>query len=122
LKLDRETGPANLIRGYHRGELLVGGETLRQAVILSADTIVRAWSPPAVAELGADDLRAAFALQPDVILLGTGERQVFPPAALAHDIMSRGVGLEVMATAAACRTFNVLASENRRVVAALYVD
>jgi uncharacterized protein len=75
-----------------------------------------------VADLALADFEPILALQPEVILLGTGARQQFPPAALLQAVLSRGVGLEVMATDAACRTFNVLASEYRRVAAALYTD
>ena len=69
------------------------------------------------AALTADDLAPLLALQPEVILLGTGERQVFPPAAVMAACLRQGVGLEVMTNAAAARTFNVLAGESRRVVA-----
>ena len=60
-------------------------------------------------------------LEPEVILLGTGERQRFPPLALTTAILRLGIGIEVMNTAAACRTYNVLASELRRVAAALFI-
>jgi uncharacterized protein len=74
-----------------------------------------------VAELAAEHLERAIALEPEVILLGTGARQHFPAPALLRAMLARGIGLEVMDTAAACRTFNVLASEYRRVVAVLFV-
>ena len=63
------------------------------------------------------DLDALFALQPELILLGCGATQTFPPAATLAACLSRGIGLETMTNAAAARTFNVLASEDRRVVA-----
>ena len=58
-----------------------------------------------------------LALQPALVLLGTGERQRFPPAAAMAALLTRGIGIEVMDNAAAARTFNVLATEGRRVVA-----
>ena len=61
-------------------------------------------------------------LEPEVILLGTGHRQVFPPAAVMAAGFGRGVGIEVMTNAAAARTFNVLASEGRRVVAGFVLE
>ena len=64
-------------------------------------------------------LEVALALAPDVIVLGTGERLRFPAPGLRGKIQARGVGLEIMDTAAACRTYNVLALEGRNVLAAL---
>jgi uncharacterized protein len=70
-------------------------------------------------ELDERRLEPVFALRPEVVLLGTGARQVFPSPELLMCFHRRGIGIEVMATAAACRTFNVLVSERRKVVAAL---
>ena len=67
-------------------------------------------------------MQPALALEPEVILLGTGESQAFPPGRRMTDIMRRGIGLEIMTTGAACRTYNVLMAEQRRVVAALILD
>jgi len=60
-----------------------------------------------------------FALQPEIVVLGSGPRQRFPEPRLLAAIMTRGIGCEVMDTGAACRTYNVLVSEGRRAVAAL---
>lgn len=121
MKLDREDGGGNFIRRFTGGEVHVGERVLSRPVIISADRIIDAWSPPPVAELAVEDLEAAIALEPEVILLGTGARQRFPQPALLRAMLARGIGLEVMDTAAACRTFNVLASEYRRVVAVLFM-
>ena len=69
------------------------------------------------ASLAVGDLEPLLALQPEVILLGSGAAQVFPPAATLAACLGRGIGIEVMTNAAAARTFNVLAGEGRRVVA-----
>ena len=91
--------------------------TLTDSFILSPQQLVENWSVRDSAALTADDLAPLLALQPEVVLLGTGERQVFPPATVMAACLSQGVGLEVMTNAAAARTFNVLAGESRRVVA-----
>ena len=70
-----------------------------------------------IAAMTPADLEPLFALSPELILLGCGDRQTFPPAATLAACLSRGIGLETMTNAAAARTFNVLASEGRRVVA-----
>lgn len=122
MKLDRDKSGGNLVRGFAGGVILVGSESFARPVILTLDRIVRDWEPPEVEQLSVADLAAVLALEPEVILLGTGSRQRFPAAAVTAHVLRLGVGLEVMNTAAACRTYNVLASEYRRVAAALFVS
>lgn len=95
----------------------VNDRTLSASFILSPHQLVEHWPVTDSGALTPDDLAPLLALQPEVILLGTGERQVFPPAAVLAACLRQGVGLEVMTNAAAARTFNVLASESRKVVA-----
>jgi uncharacterized protein len=95
----------------------VNDRTLSASFILSPQQLVEDWPVRDSASLAPDDLAPLLALKPEVVLLGTGERQVFPPAAVMAACLSLGVGLEVMTNAAAARTFNVLASESRKVVA-----
>jgi uncharacterized protein len=75
-----------------------------------------------VAELEAADLEPVVALAPEVLLIGTGVRQVFPAAAVFAALHARRIGFEVMDTGAACRTYNVLVAEDRRVAAALLIE
>jgi uncharacterized protein len=114
-------GGVNLIRGYVPGELRVNEATYATGIVLSAATIVAPWRPTAIAELQEVDLEPILALQPEVVLLGTGARQVFPDPAMLRALYARNVGIEIMDTSAACRTFNVLVAEGRAVVAALIV-
>ena len=95
----------------------VNDRTLSASFILSPQQLVEDWPVRDSASLAPDDLAPLLALKPEVVLLGTGERQVFPPAAVMAACLSQGVGLEVMTNAAAARTFNVLANESRKVVA-----
>ena len=99
----------------------VNERTLARSFYLSPDTLVEDWRPRTVADLEPDDLSGPLALDPEVILLGTGDRQQFPPAAILAACLTRGVGIEVMDNAAAARTFSVLANEERRVVAAFLI-
>ncbi len=111
----------NVIRAYGGGELRINDATYRGAVILSAST---AQSEPNIAnldELIAVDLSRVLALEPELVLLGTGERQIFPAASFGAQFLRAGIGFEVMDTGAACRTFNVLVGEKRRVVGLLLV-
>lgn len=106
------------LRGADGGSALVNERRLESSFVLAPDRLVEDWAVADVGTLGADDLAPVLALKPEVVLLGTGEAQVFPSAAVMAACLSQGVGLEVMSNAAAARTFNVLAGEGRRVVAA----
>ena len=112
----------NLVRAYSRTELRIGEQLVRSSCIVSADRLITDWPPKGVAALAPEHLEAIFALAPEVVLLGTGERQRFPPAGIRAAFAARGVGLEVMDLGAACRTYNVLVQEERRAVAALFLE
>ena len=119
---DERTAGAFLVRSYKPGELRVGDEVLTRSCVLRADQLVRDWRPQSVDDLTLADLEVVLALEPEIVVFGVGERQRFLPPELMGAMLSRGVGCEVMTTDAACRTYNVLVSEERRVVAALFVS
>ena len=95
----------------------VNDRVLETSFILAPNELIEGWKVDASAALVPDDLAPLLALNPELVLLGTGERQVFPSAAVMATCLTRGIGIEVMTNAAAARTFNVLAGEGRRVVA-----
>ncbi|SRR5579885_3122919 len=111
----------NLIRGYGPGAVRVGDRVVTQHFILAADALITEWDVPSAAELSLEHLAPIFELNPEVVLLGTGDAQRFPSAAVRAAFASRGIGLETMDLGAACRTYNILAQEERRVVALLFV-
>ena len=90
-----------------------------RALLLSAETLVADWPPQSLDSVLEQHWDAVLELDPEVVLVGTGKRQQFPAPAVLAPFYRAGVGVEVMTTEAACRTYNVLASEDRRVVAAL---
>lgn len=112
---------ANLIRGYSATEIRIGEHSVRGSCIVSADTLITRWEPQSFAELEAAHLEAILALAPELVVLGTGPVQRFPPAEIRALLARRGVGLEAMQLGAACRTFNVLVQEERRVAAGLFL-
>ena len=118
--LDR---PATLyvVRGYSPGLLRIGQRELTRSVIVSAASLIDDWRPQSIGELAAEDLEPALALRPEVLLLGSGARQVFPPHELLARLHAARIGVEVMDTGAACRTYNVLVGEGRAVAAALII-
>ena len=88
-----------------------------RSLIVSADRVVENFPVRNIAELDANAIAHVLALQPEVVLLGTGTRATFPAQAVLGEFLRRGIGLETMDNAAAARTFNVLVGEGRRAVA-----
>jgi len=100
----------------------VNDRALSRSFILAPNSLIEDWPVASVAELRAEDLDAALELNPALVILGTGEKQIFPPAAIMAACLTRGIGIEVMNNASAARTYNVLAGENRRVVMAIILE
>ena len=120
MKLARDQGTATYrVRAYEPGWIQVNQETYEQSVLLAPDRLSTDVSARTIAELSGEDLQAAAELEPEILLLGTGERQAFPERALMRTLIGSGIGFEAMDTAAACRTFNVLVSEGRHACALL---
>ena len=113
---------AYFLRGADGASALVNERRLTASFVLAPDTLVEDWAARDAATLSPADLEPLFALQPEVVLLGSGARQVFPPPATLAACLSQGIGLETMTNAAAARTFNVLAGEGRRVVAGFVLE
>jgi uncharacterized protein len=109
----------NVIRAYGNGEMRVNENVYRGAVILSASTVIAEPNIHNLEDLIAVDASRILALEPELVLLGTGARQVFPAASFGAQFLRLKVGFEVMDTGAACRTFNVLVAEHRQVAALL---
>ena len=96
--------------------------TLTRSCIISPKQLIDDWAPNSLDELLAEHLQAIVALAPEVVLLGTGETLDFPNTEILAELTSRQIGVEVMDTAAACRTYNILMNEGRNVVAGLITD
>jgi len=110
------------LRGADGTSALVNERKLERSFVISPNTLVEDWPVVDVTALAPEDLQPLFGLQPELILLGSGQSQAFPPPATMAACLSRGIGLETMTNAAAARTFNVLASEGRRVVAGFVLE
>ena len=120
MKLTDETLAGTvLVRAHAPGEIHVGETIVRSSCLLRADRLIPQWRPQTLDELTLEDLNPILELEPEIVVLGTGTRQRFPDSRLLGALLERGIGCEVMTTAAACRTYNVLVSEDRPVVAAL---
>jgi len=100
------------------GQVRIAGRSFTRSLVVNATSILEEWPVVDVAAVPAA-LDAALALGPDILILGTGERQVFPEATVFAAVAARGVGFEVMDNGAACRTYNLLLAEGRNVALAL---
>jgi uncharacterized protein len=122
VRFTQETGSGtNLIRGYSEAGIRINEVTVAGTCIVTADRIIDDFAPASFAELTVAHLDVLFALEPELVLLGTGPTQDFPNAQVRAAFTARRIGLESMQLGAACRTFNVLVQEGRRVAAALFL-
>ncbi len=115
-------GDHHFVRSCNAEGITITDTLYRSSLVVSADALVADWPVRSVEDLDGERLQAVFELAPEVVILGTGARQVFPPPRLLMQFYERGIGIEAMTTEAACRTFNVLMSENRNAAAALIID
>lgn len=121
MKFTLESSSAVTIRSVSDGEIRIGNEVHSGPVALTSEGIMDAWLAPPLESLSIDDLDELLAGEPELLVLGTGATQVLPGRQLMFAMARRGVGLEMMDTAAAARTFNVLVGDGRSVAAVLYL-
>lgn len=120
MQLNLNSDPtANTIQGYGDGRVTINGQDISRSVIVTPEQIIADWPPQSFEELEASHFDIIMELKPEIVLLGTGDRQHFPHPRLTRSLIRHRVGMEVMNTAAACRTYNIIMAEGRRVAAAL---
>ncbi|MDX1608628.1 MAG: Mth938-like domain-containing protein [Halofilum sp. (in: g-proteobacteria)] len=120
MKIALDQGTASYrIRGYGPGRVTINETEYTRDLIVLPEALIEDWESVPAAELTVEHFAALADHDPEILLLGTGAGQHLPPARLLAHFARRGIGLEAMDTAAACRTYNVLMSEDRRVAAAL---
>jgi len=117
LHLDRSDA-SYTITGYGPDHVLVNGVRHGRGLVVLPDEVIVDWAEE-LASLTALHFEALVMRVPEIVLLGTGQRQRFPSPALYKVLIAARIGVEVMNTPAACRTYNILAGEGRRVAAAL---
>lgn len=118
-ELDAGAHDARRITSYRSGEIVIGGVVYRTSVAVGFDGSVQPWPPSAFEDFTDTHFELIAARQPEIVLIGTGGRTRFPAPALLAPCSRRGIGVEIMDTGAACRSFNFLLGEERRVIAAL---
>jgi len=120
MQLTRDSSVVNFIRAWEPGRVRIAERWIAGNVIVGSDRILENWTSVEPHVLTLEHLEPALALDPTIIVLGTGTERLLPDVELMAAVAARSVGLEIMSTPAACRTFNVLLGEQRRVVAALF--
>jgi uncharacterized protein len=110
----------HLVRRYGGGEIVIGEQTITRPLIVSPTQLLLDWSASSLEELSEAQLEPLLGFGADVVLLGAGERQSFASREVRAVFRARRIALECMTLGAACRTYNILASEQRNVVAGLF--
>ena len=126
MKLSPDKSDAQTIRGYGPGWIAINNDKLQTSLLVGSAGLRLDWGCRSFAALNADHFavlaQQATAMQAEVVLFGSGERLRFVPPAWHLALIQQRIGMETMDTAAACRTFNILAGEGRRVLAALLLE
>ncbi|MDO9316446.1 MAG: Mth938-like domain-containing protein [Burkholderiaceae bacterium] len=112
----------NAIARHGKDGVMVNGTQFTTSVVVPWTGLVTAWNVARFADLNADHFAALAQYEPELVLFGSGDTLRFPPAGLLRSLIERRIGFETMDSAAACRTYNVLLSEGRNVVAGLLFE
>jgi len=111
-----------MVTSYAPDHVAVNGVRYSASLILRPEALLPSWAVADAAQLRVEDLEWIRERPPEILLLGTGSRQVFPARAVWRELRMEPWGIEIMDTAAACRTYNLIVAEGRAVAAALIVD
>ena len=109
------------ITSYDTGALRVNGKTINTSLVIAPDQLLEDWSISDINELSTSHIEKIIQLKPELVLLGTGAQLRFPEMAIYAELIQMGISIDVMDTGAACRTYNILSNEGRRVVAGLII-
>ena len=121
MKFHLSAASGNVVTGIGPGWVRIGALEYRESLVLTPEAVATGWAPSGFDGLAEADVAHLLSYQPEVVLFGGGSAIRFPHPRLTRALTDARIGLEVMDTPAACRTFNILAAEGRGVVAALLV-
>jgi len=122
MKFHLQAPGSNLVTGTGPGWVRIGDDDYRENVVLTADSVTAGFAPNGFDALTDADFERLLQTSPEIVLLGTGATQRFPHPRLTAPLHRAQVGVEVMDTRAACRTYNILVAEGRNVAAALIIE
>lgn len=107
---------------YDDDIIQINGKNFNASLIISSQQLKDDWSPRSPTELISEHFDPIIQLKPEVVLIGTGHKLIFPSIEIYSELIKRGVGVEFMDTGAACRTYNILNGEGRNVVCGLILQ
>ena len=111
----------NVFTGYGAGYVLINQKRYENNLVIMPDHIIEDWQAQNFEQLTAEHFEPLLPFQPEIVLLGTGNALYFPNILITKELISLKIGVEVMDTSAACRTYNILMEEGRNVAAALFI-
>jgi len=117
----QNTPGINTIRAFKQGKIKINDKSYDASLLVTAETIHENWAVNKTEDLTEETIGKLLALQPEIIIIGSGQQHQFLDPLLALAATQEGVGIEIMTTEAACLTYNVLLGEDRRVLAALII-
>ncbi|OGT77551.1 MAG: hypothetical protein A3I78_11915 [Gammaproteobacteria bacterium RIFCSPLOWO2_02_FULL_56_15] len=121
LEIDSNQEGYNKIDAYSAGNIVIAGRNFTRSLIVTPRALLSGWPPAVITEMKAEHLDPFLEIMPEVLLIGTGQKLVFPDQEILLPLFRAGIGCEIMDTGAACRSYNFLVGEGRHVAAALFM-
>jgi len=122
MKLQPDRIETQSVTAYGPGWIAIQGEKIQHSVLITSEGVRLDWNCNSFDDLGPEHFSQLAELDVELVIFGSGERLRFPRPEWQVGLMQRRIGLESMDTQAACRTYNILAGEGRKVAAALLVE
>jgi uncharacterized protein len=119
IELDLTEQSNNRIDSYEKGLITIKGESYTSSLIVTPSQLITNWAPKSCSDIALQHLSQITSLKPEIILIGTGQHSIFPSQELLLPIVEMNIGLEIMDTGAACRCYNLLMNEGRKIAAGL---
>ena len=119
IELDSNAEIQHHIASYSPGSVVIDEQHYNTSLIVSPERVIAEWEPANFTDLAAHHMESVIALQPEIVVLGTGRHLRFPATDVLEPLLKQEIGYEIMDTGAACRCYNILTTEGRRVIAAL---
>ena len=110
------------VTAYEQGVVMVSGSPKTGSFIISLEQLIEDWAPSHIDQLCAQHIERLLELEPELVLIGTGESLKFPAMEHYASLIQQNIGVEIMDSAAACRTYNILLNEGRKVVAGIILE
>jgi uncharacterized protein len=123
MELQLEKNPLGYrVGSFVNNTVLIGEVRYTASLIITPEIVIRDWLPQHPRELAIDDFGTILALEPELILVGTGNALRFPDFVILKGVIRAGIGIDFMDSRAACRTYNILAAEGRQVAAGIIIE